>query len=75
MSITLLEIIQLLSMISAVVWIVASVKASTLRLGATIDGLKDSVNRLQSWLETHANTLNNHEGRIANLEGRNEVQK
>lgn len=65
-----MQIVQLGATLAAVVWVVASVKATTMKLGATIDGLRGSVDRLQRWLETHAEQLNDHEGRIGRLEGR-----
>lgn len=68
--IDVMQLVQLGVTVGAVVWVVASVKATTLKLGAEIAGLRESVDRLQSWLEGHAMQLNNHEGRIGTIEGR-----
>ena len=65
-----MQLVQLGTTLAAVVWVVSSVRATTMQLGAQIQGLRESVDRLQEWLASHANQLSNHEGRIGRLEGR-----
>ena len=67
-------LLQLASTLAAVVWVVSSVRATTLRLGEQIDALRKSVDRLYKWLELHSEQLNDHEGRLGRLEGRNSMR-
>lgn len=62
-------LLQLIVTLSAVVWIVGEIKATTRELGEKIAGLRESIDHLRSWLDRHTDTLGEHERRLSVVEG------
>jgi septal ring factor EnvC (AmiA/AmiB activator) len=82
MSISISDILTVLSllvaiggMIASAVWAVGQIKATASTLGANIKSLGKSLDDLRQVLRSHADRLDDHGQRIARIEGAHEPRR